>query len=214
MVRSWLGVHIQPVSRELARSFNLSEPKGALVAEVVAGAPAAKAGLQPGDVVLSFNGHDIRRHNDLPWLASTAGVGSTVKVKVLREGKLQELALTLSEHPGDGTAVGKAGGNDAPGAQNGTVQHLGVTVSDVTAALQQELGLDAAEGALVREVSPDSEAGQAGVQAKDVIAKVNFKPIRNAAEFERVVSSLKSGDPVNFYLRREKGYLWVAFLKK
>ena len=211
VIRSWLGIHIQPVSRELARSFNMNEPRGALVAETVPGAPAAKAGILAGDVVLSFNGHDIRKHNDLPWLASTAGVGSTVKVKVLREGKEQELALALSEHPGDGTGVGQGSGD---GTGSGKVQHLGITVGGVTPELQQELGLDNSDGAAVREVTPDSEAAAAGVQVKDVITKVNFKTVRNATEFEQVVSGLKSGDPVNFYLRREKGYLWVAFLKK
>jgi serine protease Do len=212
VVRSWLGIHIQPVSRELARSFGLSEPRGALVAEVVPGAPAAKAGLQPGDVVMSFNGHSIRRHNDLPWLASTAGVGTQASLKVMREGKELDLTLTLSEHPGDGSAVGQNDSGTPGDGQGGKA--LGMRVSNVTPDLQQELGLDRPNGAVVREVSPDSEAAQAGVQAKDVIVKVNFKPVRNAADFERVVSSLKSGDPVNFYLRRDKSYLWVAFLKK
>jgi serine protease Do len=212
VVRSWIGIQIQPVNRRLAKSFGLDEPKGALVAEVIPGAPAAKAGLQAGDIILSFGGQPIKKHSDLPWLASTAGVGTKIALKVMRGGQEIETHLTLAEHPGDGTAVGQGGGKSP--MSPGSVQGLGLTVSDVTPNLQQELGLDTSDGAVVTDIQEGSEAAEAGVQPKDVIAKVNFKAIRNATEFQRAIAALKPGDPVNFYLRRDKGYLWVAFLKK
>ena len=215
VVRSWIGIHIQPVSRELARSFGLSEPHGALVAEVVPGAPGAKAGLQAGDVILGFNSHVIRKHNDLPWLASTAGVGSKVALKVMRQGQEVALTMTLSEQPGDGTAVGQGQGEGQSGGGNKNAgSALGLQLGDVTPDMAQRLGMDAPHGVLVGEVAPDGEAAAAGVAPKDVIVKVNFKPIRNLADFESATTGLKSGDPVNFYLRRDKSYLWVAFLKK
>src|SRR5262249_46769690 len=161
VVRSWIGIHIQAVTRKLAKSFGLDEPKGALVAEVVPGAPAAKAGLQPGDVILSFGGQPIKKHSDLPWLASTAGVGSKVALKVLRGAQEIETHMTLAEHPGDGAAVGQ-GGSRSP-MSPGSVQGLGLTVSDITPRLQQELSLDINEGAVITDIQEGSEAAEAGV---------------------------------------------------
>jgi serine protease Do len=210
VVRSWIGIHIQPVTRALAKSFGMDEPRGALVAEVVPGAPAAKARLQPGDIILGFNGQSIRKHNDLLWLASTAGVGAKVSLKVLRQGREAEVPLTLAAHPSDSESLPKAAVSRSPGQ----VQGLGVTVTDVTPRVRDDLGLENTDGALVTEVQEGSEAAQAGVQANDVILKVNLKPVRNAAELERAVSAIRAGEPVNLYLRREKSHLWVAFVRR
>jgi serine protease Do len=208
--RSWIGIHIQPVTPALAQSFGLGQPRGALVAEVVPGAPADKAGVQAGDVILEFNGQPIRRYSDLPWLASTAGVGTQVKMKALRRGQEIDFTLVLAEHP-DARADGRGSG---PAFSGGRAQGLGLTVTDVDSRIQAKLGLDSREGAVVTEVQDGSEAAKAGVQPNDVILQLNFKPVRNAAELERLISGLKSGDAVSFYLRRDKSHLWVALIKK
>jgi serine protease Do len=166
--------------------------------------------VQAGDVILEFNGQPIRKYSDLPWLASTAGVGTQVKLKALRRGQEMDLTLVLGEHP-DARADGRRRG---PAFSGSRAQGLGLTVTDVDPQIQAKLGLDSREGAVVTEVRDGSEAAKAGVLPNDVILQLNFKPVRNAAELERLISGLKSGDAVNFYLRREKSHLWVALIKK
>src|SRR5205823_9022244 len=119
-------------------------PHGALDAEVVPGAPAALAGLQPGDVVLGFNGHPIQKHTDLMWLASTGGVGARAGLKIIRQGKELELAITLASHPSDGNVIPASG--TAPAPKLGRVSGLGLTLTDVSARVREELGLDSTEG--------------------------------------------------------------------
>ncbi|MBI4508604.1 MAG: trypsin-like peptidase domain-containing protein [Deltaproteobacteria bacterium] len=98
--RSWIGVGIAPVTREIADKLGLSSTKGAVIAQVVPGSPAAEAGLKTGDIIVAFDGKTIHRHDDLPWLASTAGIGRTVPVVVAEKGGGQrELKVTLSEKP-------------------------------------------------------------------------------------------------------------------
>jgi serine protease Do len=209
VVRSWIGVHIQAVTRSLAKSFGLDEPKGALVAEVVPDGPAAKAGIKPGDIIVGFNSHAIRKYSDLPWLASTAGVGNKVPLNVMRGGQEIKLEMTLAELPADGVVIGRRSGDSS-----GAVTGLGITVTDVTPSLREKLGLDSSEGAVITEIQEGSEAGQAGLQPNDVILKVNLQPVRNASDLEQIATKVKSGEPINLYLRREKSYLWLAFVKK
>jgi serine protease Do len=209
VVRSYIGVQIQAVTRSLAKSFGLTEAKGALVAEVVPDGPAAKAGIKPGDIIVNFNGHPIRKYSDLPWLASTAGVGNKVQVTLVRNGQEMKVEMTLAEFPAEGVVIGRRS-TDPSGAVTG----LGITVTDVTPALREKLGLDSSEGAVVTEVQEGSEAAQAGLQPNDVILKVNLQPVRNASDLEQAAAKVKSGEPISLYIRREKSHLWLAFVKK
>jgi len=207
--RSWIGVHIQPVTPHLARSFGLTNPRGALIADVIAGSPADKAGLMAGDLILKFNGTRIMSSSDLPWLASTAGIGKKIYLTIKRQGRIMTVPLVLAEFPEDG----KVALRTSRGSQD-RASGLGLQVGNITQRLLRKLKLGKRRGVVVLEVKSGSEAEEAGIKVRDVIIKVNFKRIRNTKDFTKIIRSLKKGRAVNFYLRRGKGHIWIALVKK
>lgn len=207
--RSWLGVGIQPVTKELAKSLNLADLGGALVASVVPTSPAAKAGLVPGVVIRSFDGKDIRRSDDLPWLASTAGIGKTVPLVVEERGKRREVKITLEEMPEDGALAQRGPGR--PQVPGKPTTSLGITVEDLTPEMAMRLGLDEVSGAVVTELKPDSPAaGQ--LSHGDVIVGLNDEPIRRAQDFDRASVRLRSGSMARLLVLKEGGgQMFLAF---
>ncbi|MBI5525851.1 MAG: DegQ family serine endoprotease [Deltaproteobacteria bacterium] len=205
VVRSWLGVQIQPVSEELADSFGMKKAEGALISEVVTDGPAEKAGVKPGDVILEFNGKRIARADDLPWLASNAGVGADATVKVFRDGKEKEFKVRLGELPeGAAKAVG------APGKSEG----IGVTVRSVPADVASGLRLKSGKGVLVSNVDDDSRAAAAGLQLGDVILKINDRETNSPGEFTGALGAVKKGAIVRMLVRRGEGNVFLAFKKE
>ncbi|RYF06660.1 MAG: trypsin-like serine protease, partial [Deltaproteobacteria bacterium] len=152
--RSWLGIKIQPLSPELAQSFGLQRTTGALVAEVVPDGPAATGGLRKGDVILQFDGHDLRTASDLPLFASMAGTARRVALKLFRGGREMTLSVQLAAFPEDGGPVAQANKQEAG--------ELGMRVADLTPRLQRELGLETNVGVVVRDVEPQGPAARAG----------------------------------------------------
>jgi serine protease Do len=206
VVRSWLGVQIQPVTQNLAESFGLSKTEGALIADVVAGGPADKAGLKTGDIIIEFNGKKISRSEDLPWLASNAGIGREAGVKIIRDGKPKELKVTLGEMPEDG----KFGKGVGPGKGG---EEIGMAVRAVPPEISERAGLRPGKGVLVVSVKEGSKAAEAGIAIEDIILKVNDQETNNPVEFVRVVKSVKSGALVRMLVRRGEGNIFVAFKK-
>ena len=207
--RSWMGVHIQPVTPGLARSFGLSSPRGALIADVVSGSPADKAGLMAGDLILKFNGTAIRSSSDLPWLASTAGIGKKIMMTIKRQGRTLELPIVLAEYPEDGKVAIKTEQGSTDRASG-----LGLQVGNLTRSMLRKLKLKKRRGVVVIEVKSGSEAEESGIKVGDVILKVNFRTIGDTKDFTKIVRSLRRGAAVNFYLRRGKGHIWIALVKK
>ncbi len=199
VARSWLGVSIQPVTSELAEALKLADTDGALVAEIVPESPAAQAGLAAGDVIVSFDGKPIRRADDLPWLASTAGIGKTVVVGVHNKQGTQELRVVLAEMP-----------DEARLAQRGHVQtSLGVEAASVTPQLARRLRLDQAAGAVVTAVAPDSAA--AGFLAPgDVVLVVGDRQIADANDFAAATKDLQRGESVKMLIVRDGQPLWLG----
>lgn len=164
--RGWMGVNIQSLSPELAQSFGLEEPTGALVAGVLSDGPAARAGVEIGDIIISFDEREIEKMRDLPRAVAAAKSGRDVKVKVLRAGKPVDLKLT----------VGKMPGNDKQAAaeiRSPVDEALGVTMSELDSDMRSQLGLgDDAVGVLITEVASGSPAAREGLRAGDLILRV------------------------------------------
>jgi serine protease Do len=198
--RSWLGVSIREVTPRIATSLNLGQPRGALVAEVISGGPAAKAGIRAGDVILSFHGTRIKSSRDLPWLASTAGIGTVSDVVVWREGKQRSLRIVLGRLPSD-EARSQKGKANSPKAM-ASLKGLGFNVTQARG-----------EGVRVTAVDSDGAAAWAGLEAGDVIVKVKYRSVKRLKEFEKALSAVSNGDVVSFVVKRGDRTLFIAFTR-
>jgi len=203
--RSWIGIKIQPLDEDLAQSYGLKRPTGALVSEVVDDSPAAKAGILDGDIVLEFDGKKVRTSSDLPLYASMAGIGKKVSLKILRSGHEISMPIELSEFPGAEQKLA-----EAPEAAEGS---LGVTVADITPSLRQQFDLPRSHGVIIKEVEPHSPAARAGLRPGDLVLSMNGRRMSNARNFARAVRTLKSGGVMRIQIARRGGRLYVAMRK-
>jgi serine protease Do len=199
VTRGLLGVSIQDVTPELAKSFGLREGKGALVAQVVPNGPAEKAGIEQGDVIVSFDGKPVEDSKDLPRIVAATPVGKSVTVKVMREGKEISRTVSVGEMEEEAADKGKA---PAPAS-------LGLSVQTITPKLAQEMGLKTTEGVVVTKVAPGSAAAEASLRTGDVILELDRKPIKSAEEFTRKVQQLKGKESVLLLVQRGQGRLFV-----
>jgi serine protease Do len=200
VTRGWLGVVIQSITPDLAKSFGLKGEAGALVSEVVKGGPAEKAGLKNGDIITEFDGRKIREMNELPRLVAVTPVGKKVKVTIIRNGKTLHKTVvmeTMKEGAGEGqSAVAK--------------EKLGVTVAALTPELAAKMGIKETKGVVVTEVKPGSVAEDSGIAAGDVVKEIDGVEIVTVADFEKAVSSYKKGSVMRLLLKRGDAALYVA----
>lgn len=180
VTRGYIGVHIQPITRDLAEAMGLDEQKGALVADVLPGGPASEAGVQRGDVIVSFNAKAVEKSHELPAMVADAPVGERASITVLRDGKEKKLTIRVGELQ-DETAAVKSSDRDA-----GTRWGLGL--QDLTPQIARQLGVEADQGAVVTEVAPGSPAQRASLRPGDVILEVNRRPVASAEEAVRAVA--------------------------
>lgn len=200
--RGWLGVLIQDVTRELAESFGMKRPHGALVAQVLEDSPAARAGIEVGDIITEFNGEEVTDSSDLPPLVGRTRVDSDAKVKVLRDGKIRTLKVRIAELPAEEALQQPA----APSPQVKT-DRLGLLVGELNAAQRKEL--EVSGGVLVQQIE-DGPAAQAGIRRGDVIVKLNNKQVENPSQFNDLVASLPKGRSVPVLVKRRSGPLFLA----
>jgi serine protease Do len=201
VVRGWLGVAIQPVTADLAKSLKLSESAGALVSSVTDGSPAEKAGLKPGDVIVEFNGEKVTRADRLPNAVANTPVGRDVPVSIVRDGKPMKLTVKVGEQAETKEAAAKPEQEPAK---------LGLSVEPVTPRVARELGLKETHGLVVRAVDDDSPAAEAGIQAGDVIVEVDRQPVRSAGDMRRRLEEHAKGTPVLMLVRRGEASLFVT----
>ena len=200
--RGWLGVLIQDVTLDLAQSFGMSKPQGALVAKVLPDSPAAEADFQVGDIVVAFNGHDIERSSNLPPVVGGTPVGKKVPVKVVRNGQTRTLWVTLGELPEEDETVAKAEEN--PSTPN---NRLNLNVADLTAQQRKELEVDG--GVLVESVG-DGAAADAGVRAGDVILRIDNQAVGKVDGFRELIDKLPAGKSVAILVQRRGGPIFLA----
>jgi serine protease Do len=175
VVRGWLGVEIQEVTPDLAKSFGLSVPQGALVAGVESDGPAAKAGIERGDIITKFNGETVHDEHELPEMVAATPIGRQVSVEVIRNGKHMTLNATIAQLKEQQIASA-----ENPGEAGAS---WGLQVRDLTPELAQQLGLHNSKGVVVTGVKQDSPAADANLQQGDQILEINHKKIANADEF-------------------------------
>jgi serine protease Do len=205
VTRGWLGVHIQSLTPELAKSFNLPSDKGVLVADVEPYGPAAKAGMKSGDVIVKYNGQAVQTPQELTLAVASSRVGVPSKVEVLRNGQTVPLQVSIGERPSE-TAENQP--ENAPAEEHGK---LGIGVQNVTPEMARQMNLSSDKGVLVTEVRPGSPAEEGGVKPGDVILGVNHKPVMAVADLQGVVQNLKNGSTVLLKVEREGQPLFLAF---
>jgi serine protease Do len=203
VTRGWLGVSVQPLTAELARSFGAPEDGGVLVADVMEGSPAERGGLKSGDVIVEFNGKKVTAPSDLQRAVGLTAPGSAARVKVLRDKGERTVEIKLGEAPEETEASAPAAGR--------AKSLLGLQVQPLTPETARQLGVRGSEGVVVASVEEASPAEGAGVRPGDVVREVNRQRVRTEADFERTVRGLKEGDRVTLLLQRGGSSLFVAF---
>ncbi len=203
--RGMIGVQIQNVDRTNSQALGLARIGGALVNKVTPGSGADKAGVQVGDVILGFGGHDIVTSNDLPPLVGSSKPGSKADLKIWRDGKTLTLPVTVGELPTDkGTALAGTRG-EAAVAGNA----LGIVVDELTADQRKQLGISNGEGVVVTQIVGGAARGTA-IAPGDVIMMVGRKPVKSVADFNATVKAAKPGESVMLLVRRDDQTQFIA----
>jgi serine protease Do len=200
VVRGWLGVQIQGVDEDLAKSLKLSEARGAVVTNVTDGSPAEKAGLKPGDVVLSVDGHAVEDSSDLAHRIATKSPDTKVELGVLHDGSEKTVPVTLGTFQ-EGDEAAQSGGGET----------LGVTVRRLTPDLAQSFDIDSGtRGVVVTDVEPGSQADSAGLRERDVIVSVDGHAVEDVASFQAAVERARPNGLMRLRVRRGNGYYFVV----
>ena len=197
--RGWIGVQIQPVTQDIADSLGLKRAEGALVAEPQANGPAAKAGIESGDVITSVNDENVKDARELARTIGGIAPGTAVKLNVLHKGQDKVINLTLGTLPNQLEAKADIGNDDKGGATRGTdVPRLGLTLAPANSVAGA-----GKEGVVVTEVDPKSAAAERGFKEGDIILEVGGKTVANANDVRDAISAAKS-DNKNVVLMRVK----------
>lgn len=193
VVRGWLGVAIQDITQELAKSFNLSTTEGALVSDVTPNSPAERAGLQRGDVIIEFESKEVRDINQLRNMVAQTPVGKVAKVKVLRDGKPVEVSVTIGEQPAE-LFAGAGPGEPA--------KDFGMTLETLTPEMARRFGYEGEMGIVVMDVEPGSPSELAGIQSGDLIKEVNRERVHNLQEYRAIVSKIPADKGLLLLVKR------------
>ncbi len=199
--RGWLGVFIQEVDKNLAKSFGLSKPTGAVVAKVLDNSPAQKSDLKQGDIILKFDGKDVRKSKDLPPMVGATNVNEKVKVEILRNKKMMTINIIIEELPAE-EKIASMGQRAIE-----KIQVSGITVSDINENTKKKLNIYG--GVKVDKLSVD-QMNNSEMKVNDIITHINNKPIYNSADFSRKIKIIKNNDLANFLVYRNSTPIYLA----
>jgi serine protease Do len=204
VVRGYLGIGIQDLNHDLAKSFGVKDSKGALVSDVKEDSPADQGGIKQGDVITKYQGLPIEDAVALQRLVTRTTVGSKVPVTVMRDGRERELTVTVNEQP-DTAKIAKMDTGETDYA------FAGVAVQDLDQETAKELGIKGkAQGVVVTKVEPESGAQKAGLMPGDVIKEINRQPVKSVKDFEKMSSGVKKGDNVLILINRRGSSLFLS----
>ena len=201
--RGWLGVLIQDVNRELAESFKMKKPMGAVVLKVLEDSPAIKAGIKVGDVIIKFGDKTIHRWTDLPLAVGSSHVGTSEKVIVIREGKRKTLKVRIDELPSE-----KQLADISESKKKTSSNKLGMSVEDITTDEKKRKGTDN-KGVRVKSVE-DGPALTAGIRRGDILLMINNEEITSVDVFNEVVKALEKGKSVPVLVQRNNSPVFLA----
>ncbi|MFH1873903.1 MAG: DegQ family serine endoprotease [Pseudomonadota bacterium] len=200
ITRGWLGVMIQDITPELAKSFKLKEEKGVLIAEVYSGSPAAKAGLHQGDIVLKFNGNEVNEPYDLSLAVSTTEPGKTATLLVLRDGEEKEIKLKIGQQ------------EEETAAKVGQPDTLGLVVKPLSSVDRAQRNIpESVAGVVVTRIEPGSSAESANIVPDDLIQEVNGVKINSMADYNNALKTVKKGKVARILIRRGDASIYLAF---
>ncbi len=199
VVRGWLGVVIQRMSPDLAKSFGLEENTGALVAEIVEDSPAQKAGIKRGDVIIKFNGTEIKTMDVLPRRVAATRPGKKATVTILRDGKKKSLKVTIGTL--EEKKIAKA---------RFTEEELGITVQEITRDLAEHFDLETREGVIVSDVDRSGPAWEGGIRRGDIVLEVNRQTIKTMKDYRQALKKYAGKGTVLLLVRRGGNTLYVA----
>lgn len=199
VVRGWLGVVIQRMSPDLAKSFGLEENTGALIAEVVEDSPAQKAGIKRGDVITKFNGTEIKTMDVLPRRVAATKPGKKATVTILRDGKKKSLKVTIGTLEEEKLAKARF-----------TEEELGITVQEITRELAEHFDLETREGVIVSDVDRSGPAWEGGIRRGDIVLEVNRQTIKTMKDYRQALKKYAGKGTVLLLVRRGGNTLYVA----
>jgi len=199
--RGWLGVLIQDVTLDLAESFGMQQPRGALIAKVLPDSPAQAAGMRVGDVIVGFDGREVMNSANLPPIVGSSQVGVKIPVDIIRDGRRQQIDVNLGELPDDEKVA------SASRPEPEKANRLGMTVTNLTAEQLAELELEG--GVLVRQVVPGA-ASRAGIRQDDIILRVDNRDVSDVSHFNKLIAGLPAGKSVAFLVQRSGSPTFLA----
>lgn len=201
VTRGWLGVVIQAITPEIAESIGLPDTNGALVADVSDDGPADKAGIKRGDVIINFNGENIRDFSDLTKMVALSDPGSQVELVVIRNGEEKEIELTLGELQDSKDKAQKLNSD----------KRLGMSVEEITPELASRHNLEVQKGVIITDVQRASDAWEAGFRPGDVILQVDKKQIDTLEDYNRAIEDMSEGKLALFLVKRGETTLYVGY---
>ncbi len=201
VTRGWLGVLIQAVDEDIAQAMKLSSAGGALVADVIKGSPAEKAGLKRGDVIVQFAGHDIHENSELPILVADTTIGKSTSLVYYRAGAKKNIDVVIEEL--------KEGESEKQVETSGE-SSFGLSVQDLTPEIARSLGISEPNGVLVSDVEENSVASEAGIRRGDLILELDSKIVNTASEFRTKAKGIKVGIPVLLLIKRGESTIFLT----
>jgi serine protease Do len=206
VVRGWLGVQIQDLSKEMSEYHGTKDKKGALVLEVIEGNPAAKAGIKAKDIITEVNGKPIESVRDLTRIIADIPVGDTALVTVIRNGKQEKIKVNVAKR--EAKEVASKMTKEKPD------EDLGIRVTDITPEMAQQYELPEKTGVIVTNLAPDGKAAEAGLQMGDVIKEINHQEINSLNDYRKAMAAAESAKEISMFIRRQRaGFLVIKITR-
>jgi len=199
VVRGWLGVLIQKITPDLAKSFDLSESEGALVSDVVANGPADKAGIKRGDVIIEYEGKKIKSMEMLPRVVAVTKPGTRVNITVLRNGTKKKFKVTIEQLKETRAEISQD-----------IEKTLGMSVQEITPEIAKYFDLEDQKGVIVSNTEKDSLAWESGLRQGDIIKEINRQKVSNIADYRRLMKSIKEKSTILFLVKRGENTIFIA----